>query len=103
VIGVRARIDENVTIRNTYIMGIDVLEYPHHLQENLRLHRPNIGIGASSVIEGAIIDKNARIGRSVRVVNERGTVDSEEHPTYVIRDGVIVIPKAANLRDGTVI
>jgi glucose-1-phosphate adenylyltransferase len=103
VIGVRARIAENVTIRSTYIMGIDVLEYPHHLIENQRLDRPHVGVGPNSVIERAIIDKNARIGRNVKVVNDRGTNDSLEHPTYVIRDGVVVITKAAILRDGTVI
>ena len=62
-----------------------------------------LGVGEHSVIEGAIIDKNARIGRNVRVTNQRGTQDSEEHPTHVIRDGVVVIPKAAILKDGTVI
>src|SRR5262245_55904048 len=60
VIGVRSRIGENVTIRNTYIMGIDFPETPHHLAENLRLNRPPYGIGDNSVIEGAIIDKNPR-------------------------------------------
>ena len=28
---------------------------------------------------------------------------SEEHPTHVIRDGVVVIPKSAILADGTLI
>ena len=40
------------------------------------------------MIERAIIDKNARIGRNVRIINETGIVDSEEMPTHVIRDGV---------------
>ncbi len=53
-----------------------------------------MGVGDQSVIEGAIIDKNARIGSNVKVTNQRGTEDSEEHPTHVIRDGVVVIPKA---------
>ena len=34
VIGVRSRIGENVTIRDTYIMGIDYPEHPQHLAEN---------------------------------------------------------------------
>jgi glucose-1-phosphate adenylyltransferase len=84
-------------------MGIDVLEDRNSHAENLRLGRPALGIGERSVIEGAIIDKNARIGRNVRVTNQRGTADSEEQPTHVIRDGVVVIPKAAILKDGTVI
>jgi glucose-1-phosphate adenylyltransferase len=62
-----------------------------------------LGVGNHSVIEGAIIDKNARIGKNVKVTNERATKDSEEHPTHVIRDGIVVIPKSAVLRDGTVI
>ena len=103
VIGVRARVADNVTIRNCYIMGIDVLEDRNSHAENVRLGRPALGVGDNSVIEGAIIDKNARIGRNVRVTNQRGTMDSEEQPTHVIRDGVVVIPKAAVLKDGTVI
>ena len=55
------------------------------------------------MIERAIIDKNARIGRNVKVVNDRGTVDSEDNYTHVIRDGVVVIPKSAVVADGTVI
>ena len=80
VIGVRARIAENVTIRDTYIMGIDFLEHSHQWAENQRLGRPPFGIGANSVIERAIIDKNARIGRNVRVINERGTARNGRQP-----------------------
>ena len=43
VIGVRARIADNVTIRNCYIMGIDVLEDRNSQAENLRLGRPGLG------------------------------------------------------------
>ncbi len=40
VIGVRARVADNVTIRDTYIMGIDFLEHSHQWAENQRLGRP---------------------------------------------------------------
>jgi glucose-1-phosphate adenylyltransferase len=103
VIGVRARIGENVTIRDAYIMGIDTPEHASHMRENERLNRPSIGIGSNSVIERAIIDKNARIGRGVRIVNQAGLVDSEERTTHVIRDGIVVIPKLTILSDGTAI
>ena len=49
VIGVRSQIGENVTIRNTYIMGADCYEQPRQLDENAAAGRPNIGIGAGSV------------------------------------------------------
>jgi glucose-1-phosphate adenylyltransferase len=103
VIGVRSRVAENVTIRDTYIMGIDFPEHSNQLAENQRLFRPPFGVGANSVIERAIIDKNARIGRNVRVINESGTVDADDQPTHVIRDGVVVIPKSTILTDGTLI
>jgi glucose-1-phosphate adenylyltransferase len=103
VIGVRSRIGENVTIRDTYLMGIDYLETPQNLDENQRLGRPPIGIGANSVIERSIIDKNARIGRNVRIVNQTGAEDAEETTTHVIRDGVVVTHKMITLPDGTVI
>ena len=103
VIGVRAQIAENVTIRNTYIIGADLYEQPRHLADNARAGRPNFGVGANSVIENAIIDKNARIGRDVRVVNAAGVVESEEAPHYVIRDRIVVIPKHTILPDGATI
>jgi glucose-1-phosphate adenylyltransferase len=103
VIGVRARIDENVTIRNSYIMGSDSYENPKQILANPRIGRPHVGIGAGSRIENAIIDKNARVGKDVRILNEAGIVDSEEAPHYVIRDKIVVIPKFTILQDGLVI
>jgi glucose-1-phosphate adenylyltransferase len=103
VIGVRAQIADNVTVRNTYIMGNDSYEQSRHLADNARTGRPNIGIGANSIVENAIIDKNARIGRNVQIRNLSGVVDQEDTPLYVIRDKIVVIPKLATLPDGTVI
>jgi len=103
VIGIRAQIGENVTIRNTYIMGADNYESSDQQTSNARANRPPIGIGPGSQIESAIIDKNARIGRNVRIVNEAGVVDSEEAPHFVIRDGIVVVPKYTILQDGTTI
>ena len=48
------------------------------------------------------MDKNCRIGRGVRIVNDKGVREAEgEH--YVIRDGIVVVPNAAVVPDGTVI
>ncbi len=103
VIGVRAQIAENCVIRNSYIMGSDGFETSKQRDANRRSGRPWLGIGAGSRIENAIVDKNARIGENVRIVNEAGIVDSEEAPHYVIRDGIVVIPKFTIVQDGTVI
>ena len=101
VIGLRSQIGENVTIKNTYIMGADVFEGEHEIRENQRDGRPNIGIGSDTVIENAIVDKNARIGRGVRILNRNRTEEADEQGLYVIRDGVVVIPKFAIVPDGT--
>ncbi len=103
VIGIRAQIGENVTVRNSYIMGADNYESVDQQTSNARANRPHIGIGPGSHIENAIIDKNARIGRNVRIVNEAAVVDSEEAPHFVIRDGIVVVPKYTILQDGTTI
>jgi glucose-1-phosphate adenylyltransferase len=103
VIGVRAHIAENTTVRNSYVMGADTYERPAQLEANVRAGIPHVGIAADCVIENAIIDKNARIGQGVRIVNEAGIVDSEEAPHFVIRDGVVVVPKFTILREKTMI
>ncbi len=103
VIGVRAQIGENTTIRNTYIMGADSYEQIRHIEDNARVNRPSVGIGSDSIIENAIIDKNARIGRGVRICNEAGVAELEDAPHYVIRDHVVVIPKYTILPDRAVI
>ncbi len=103
VIGVRAQIAENVAIRNSYLMGADTYENPKQIAANARADRPHIGIGAGSRIENAIIDKNARIGRNVRITNEAGVIESDEATHYVIRDRIVVVPKFTILQDGLVI
>ena len=61
-----------------------------------------LGIGSGSEISGAIIDKNARIGRNVviRPFPRGADLDGEN---WVVRDGIVVIPKRAVLPDGTYI
>ena len=63
-------------------------------------NHPVLGIGNGSVIEGAIVDKNCRIGNNVRVVNERGIENGEDAADCVIRDGIPVVVKDAELKDG---
>jgi glucose-1-phosphate adenylyltransferase len=53
---------------------------------------PPLGIGRDCHIEGAIIDKNARIGDGVRITPKPAGTD-EDHPFHFVRDGIVVIPK----------
>jgi glucose-1-phosphate adenylyltransferase len=102
VIGVRSIIGSEVVIRDSIIMGADVYESEAERAENERLGRPNIGIGAGSVIKGALIDKKARIGRNVNIRYIPDRPDSEA-VNWVAREGLVVIPKSAIIPDDTVI
>ena len=61
-----------------------------------------MGIGEGTVIERAIVDKNARIGREVRITPDGKPCDLDGD-NYYVRDGIVVIPKNAVVSDGTVI
>jgi glucose-1-phosphate adenylyltransferase len=95
VIGLRSQIQEGSVIRNTIIMGADYYEGDKKTDHSLP-----IGIGSNSEIDGAIIDKNARIGKNVIIKPfPRGTeLDGEN---WFIRDGIVVIPKSVVIPDKT--
>jgi glucose-1-phosphate adenylyltransferase len=102
VIGLRSQIGPKAQIRSSILMGADYYETEADRTENKRLGRPDIGIGDGTVIEGAIIDKNARIGRNVRIRHLPNRPDSETD-NWVARDGLVVIPKDAAIDDDMVI
>ena len=49
-----------------------------------------------------IVDKNARIGDDVRLVNEQNN-ESADGDGFYIRSGIIVVPKGGIIRPGTVV
>lgn len=102
VIGIRSRIGAECKIRRSILMGADFFETPVQQAENLRRGRPDIGIGAESVIEDAIIDKNVRIGKRV-IIRATGKPKEMDGPNFFVRDGIVVVPKGAIVADGTVI
>lgn len=102
VIGLRCMIDKDVQIQSAVLMGADYFETGADKAENVRLGRPNIGIGGGSVIEQAIIDKNARIGTNV-VIRGRDDRPDGQGENWFVRDGIVIIPKNAIIPDGTVI
>jgi glucose-1-phosphate adenylyltransferase len=78
-------------------MGADYYqdEYPQAGSD-----RPPVGIGPHCVIDGAIIDKNARIGSDV-VISPAGKPEKMDGHNFYIRDGVVVVPKGAVIPPGT--
>jgi len=102
IIGIRSRIRNNSIIERSVLMGADFFESKEDIERNLEKNIPRIGIGSDCEIRNAIIDKNARIGNGVKLVNAQA-VNEETQEDYVIRDGIIVVPKNAVIPDGVVI
>jgi glucose-1-phosphate adenylyltransferase len=104
VVGVRSRISKGVQIESAYIMGADYYQTFEEMRGDLSRGVPRVGIGEGSVIKRAIIDKNARIGKNARLLNETGVVEADgAGGAYFIRDSIILVPKNAVINDGTVI
>lgn len=102
VVGLRGTIGRDANVQSSVVMGADYYETDADRAENRRQGRPDIGIGAGSVIKGAIIDKNARIGNNVHIRYDPNRPDHED-ACWVSRDGIIIVPKGAIIPDGTVI
>jgi glucose-1-phosphate adenylyltransferase len=102
VIGLRCCIGKNVTIRNSVLMGADFFQTQDEMAADVAAGLPSIGVGDGSHIEGAIVDKNCRIGRKVRVV-PNGIAALPEGSPLTMEEGVIVFPKETTLPDGWVL
>lgn len=99
VVGVRSVIGEDVILRESVMMGADYYEGP---VSKLGAGIPPIGIGPGARIQGAIIDKNARIGAGVVIEPFPKGLDIDEE-SWSVHDGIVIIPKDAILAEGTVI
>lgn len=103
VIGLRSVIGPGVRISRSVIMGADFYEEEERRAANRERGRPDVGIGSGTSIEGAIVDKNARIGRNVVIRPHPNVHEMIDEGNYVIRDGLVIVPKSASIPDGTVI
>lgn len=99
VIGTRAVIGEGTVVEHSVIMGADYFEQEKAIKK-LEPGVPPLGIGKDCYVKNAIIDKNVRIGDSV-YISPDGKVDGEKTGTYLVRDGIIVIPKNTVIPSGT--
>lgn len=101
IIGVRSIIGKKAILKDCIIIGADRYESDEE-RSKVTPHFPHIGIGDGSHVERAIVDKNVRIGKNVRILNEKKLQDCDA-PLYCIRDGIVVIAKDTVIPDGTII
>ncbi|GAB5514207.1 glucose-1-phosphate adenylyltransferase [Rhodopirellula baltica] len=96
VIGLRTVIGDNVTIKDSVVMGADFIE----MRGAERDGKLPVGVGAGSVIQGAILDKNCRVGENVRILNEAKVDHQGEDDDLQIRDGISIVIKDGQIPDG---
>ncbi|EFN59695.1 hypothetical protein CHLNCDRAFT_56519 [Chlorella variabilis] len=103
VIGLRSIIREGCVIEDSLLMGADY--YEQYEECEAFADCLPLGVGKGTHIKGAIVDKNARIGKFCKIVNAEGIQESfkTEEQGWVIRDGVVVVIKDSNIPDGTII
>jgi len=103
IIGIRTLIESGANLDGVYCMGAGYYETESDKKKNREKGIPNIGIGRGSIIKGAIIDQNVRIGDGCRIGIDAKERKDGMYDNYWIVDGIIVIPKNAVIPSGTVI
>ncbi len=102
IVGFRGIIRAETRAEASIIMGADYYESADEIADNAQKGIPPIGIGSKCLIRNAIIDKNARIGDGVMLIN-KDNIEHVDAENYCIRDSIIVVPKNAVILPGTVI
>jgi glucose-1-phosphate adenylyltransferase len=104
VLGVRSRIEGGCVIQDSLIMGADFYQPFAERQSDSQSGEIPLGIGANTTIRRAIIDKNARIGSDVQIINKDNVQEAQrENQGFHIKSGIVVVLKNAVIPDGTII
>ncbi|GFY81223.1 ADP-glucose pyrophosphorylase small subunit 2 [Actinidia rufa] len=101
VIGLRTRVGDGAVIEDSVLMGSDI--YQTNGIEGKGIGIP-IGIGECSHIKKAIVDKNARIGKNVMIINKDKVQEANmEAYGYTIKEGIVIILRKAVIPDGSIL
>src|SRR5262249_26108190 len=92
VVGIRTIIRTGSRVTRSVLLGADGYE-------EVGAAAVPLGIGRNVVLDRVIVDKNARIGDGVRLVNDTN-VDHADANGYYIRNGIIIVPKGALVLEG---
>ncbi|KAG8049481.1 hypothetical protein GUJ93_ZPchr0009g1207 [Zizania palustris] len=104
VVGLRSCISEGAVIEDALLMGADYYETENDKKVLSETGGIPIGIGRNAHIRKAIIDKNARIGENVKIINADNVQEaSREADGYFIKSGIVTVIKDALIPSGTVI
>ena len=104
VLGVRSRVESDVVLQDSLVMGSDFFESS---EERMALRNGGgipLGVGQGTTVKRAILDKNARIGNNVSIINKDRVDEADRSEEgFYIRNGIVVVVKNASISDGTII
>eukprot|EP00271_Cylindrocystis_brebissonii_P012247 TRINITY_DN3046_c0_g2_i1.p1 TRINITY_DN3046_c0_g2~~TRINITY_DN3046_c0_g2_i1.p1 ORF type:complete len:523 (+),score=114.14 TRINITY_DN3046_c0_g2_i1:109-1677(+) len=104
VVGLRSVILGGAVVEDSLLMGADYYETDSQKADVMAAGGVLMGIGSNAVIRKAIIDKNARIGSDVQIINRDGVEEAaRETDGYFIKSGIVTIIKDAVVAAGTII
>ncbi|MEO0853953.1 MAG: sugar phosphate nucleotidyltransferase, partial [Cyanobacteria bacterium J06648_11] len=104
IVGIRSRIESNVTLEDTLVMGADFYQSPEARQADRDANIPPVGIGEGTHIRRAIVDKNTRIGKNVRILNKDNVQEAQrEELGFWISNGITIVVRGGTIPDNTVI
>lgn len=106
LLGVRTRIESGCVIEDTMLMGADYFQplAERTSGQSCADDKVSLGIGKDTTIRRAIVDKNARIGCNVQIINKDHVQEAErENLGFYIRSGIVVVIKGATIPDGMII
>jgi|Transcript_8792 glucose-1-phosphate adenylyltransferase len=104
IVGLRSRVEKGCKIKKTMIIGADYYESEEKRKAIIASGGVPVGIGENTIIENAIIDKNARVGKNCVITNKDNIEDlQDEERGIFIRSGIVTILRNSTIPDGTVI
>jgi len=96
IVGIRTHVESGARITRSILLGADYYE-----EEGAAGAIP-LGIGRDVVLDRVIVDKNARVADGVRLVND-ASLDHADGDGYYIRNGIIIVPKGAEVKAGVTV
>ncbi|XP_050888708.1 glucose-1-phosphate adenylyltransferase large subunit 1 [Lathyrus oleraceus] len=104
IVGERSRLDYGVELKDTIMMGADYYQTESEIASELAEGKVPIGIGRNNKTRKCIIDKNARIGKDVIIMNKDGVQEADRpRDGFYIRSGITIVMEKATIEDGTII
>ncbi|CBI24766.3 unnamed protein product, partial [Vitis vinifera] len=106
IVGLRTKIGDRAVIEDSVIMGSDIYQPEDELRRDMKGTGNDIpiGIGEDTHIRKAIVDKNARIGKQVLIMNRDNVQEgNREAHGYTISEGIVVVLKGAVIPDGSIL